>query len=128
MALLANRRKTQENVASAAYTSTTNILTSDRAANHESVTYYLNVTAVSGTTPSLTAAVQTSPDDGTTWFTLATAEMTGQTAAITATGQYRLSSNAPIGARTRCLFTISGTTPSFTITANAIYERSGSVY
>lgn len=128
MPLVANRRKTQENLASTAYTATTGILQSDNAANHENVTYYLNVTAVSGTTPSLTAAIQTSPDDGTTWFSLTTAEMTGQTGAITATGQYRISSNAPIGARTRLLLTISGTTPSFTITANDIFERSGSVY
>lgn len=128
MALVANRRKSLESIASAAYTATASILQSDKAANADSVSFYMNVTAVSGTTPSLTATIQCSPDDGTTWFSLATAEMTGQTGAITATGQYRLTSAAPIGARTRLLLTISGTTPSFTITGYAIYERSGSVY
>lgn len=125
----ANRRKIQEpTLASTAYTATTNILESDNAANADSVSYYLNVTNVSGTTPTLTPVIQCSPDDGTTWFSLATAEMTGQTASLNATGQYRTTSAVPIGVRTRLRMTITGTTPSFTLVAYAIYEKRGNVF
>lgn len=124
-----NRRKTTSaTLDSAAYTATTNIMDSGTAASHEKVTFYLDVTAVSGGSPTLTPVIQTSPDDGTTWYSLATAEMTGQTANITATGQYRTSSNAPIGTRTRLRMTIAGTTPSFTLTAIAIHEKSAGVF
>jgi hypothetical protein len=129
MARGSNRRKVQEaTLASAAYTSTSNILQSENAANAKNVTYYLDVTAVSGTTPTLAPVIQTSPDNGTTWFSLATAEMTGQTANITATGQYRTSSVAPIGMMTRLRMTIGGTTPSFTLVAYAIYEKDAGVF
>lgn len=129
MARGANRRKVvQAQLASAAYTATANILDSENAANAESVSYYLDVTAVSGTTPTLTPVIQCSPDDGTTWWSLATAEMTGQTANITATGRYRTTSAVPIGVRTRLAMTIGGTTPSFTLSAWAVFERGGNVY
>lgn len=71
-------------------------------------TVYINFTAVSGTTPSLTPTVQTSPDNGTTWFDYATGT------AMTAAGQQviKLPSFAPGLARVS--YVVSGTTPSFT--------------
>jgi hypothetical protein len=69
---------------------------------------YLNVTAVSGTTPSLTIKVQDSAD-GTTWYDVPSAAFT----AVTATGQQRLVVNS-IGNFVRAVSTVSGTTPSFT--------------
>src|SRR5262245_15758513 len=66
----------------------------------------LDITAVSGTTPSLTVTAETSAD-GTTWFT-----HTAFTAK-TATGRDILKLGN-LGSFVRMSYTISGTTPSFT--------------
>lgn len=82
----------------------------------------INVTAVSGTTPSLTPILQASNDNGSTWKTVT------QGNPITAAGRYELgftgaqveavcpksSTNATL---VRFATTISGTTPSFTFGA-----------
>lgn len=69
----------------------------------------LNVTAASGTTPSLTVNVQTSYDNGDTdaWHTVASFT------AATATGVQR--KTFAIDRYVRVTYTVSGTTPSFTI-------------
>lgn len=69
----------------------------------------LNVTAVSGTTPSMTCSVQWSVD-GTTWATPSPADAF---AAVTATGAVvqQFAVKAPFY---RVVYTITGTTPSFT--------------
>lgn len=66
----------------------------------------LNVTAVGGTTPSLTVSVQTS-SDGTNWRALASY------AAATGTGPQRLSVSG-LDRFLRVSWAITGTTPSFT--------------
>ena len=83
----------------------------------------LNVTAVSGASPTLVAKLQFSPDGGTTWIDY---DAKATTASITATGAYILKffpgctevANSAIGLpvpRTfRLHYTIGGTTPSFT--------------
>jgi hypothetical protein len=72
----------------------------------------LNVTAISGTTPSDTVSVQFSPDAGATWTTVASF------VAVIATGTYYLALGAasarPFGALLRAFHTITGTTPSIT--------------
>ena len=79
----------------------------------------INVTAVSGTTPSMTPILQASNDNGSTWKTIA------QGQPITAVGRYELGfTGAQVEAvcpksttyptLTRLATTISGTTPSFT--------------
>ena len=51
---------------------------------HREVTVYINVTAASGTTPSMTCTLQASPDGGTTWFdVLAGSAITGTTPSFT---------------------------------------------
>lgn len=84
----------------------------------------LNMGVVSGTTPTLTAQLQGSADGGTTFFNIPGAV----TASITATGVYVLAvypgvtvaANAavsfPLPRTWRLVYTIGGTTPSFTIT------------
>lgn len=67
----------------------------------------LNVTAASGTTPSLTVLIEDTLD-GTTWNTV------GSFAAKTATGREVISVTTPFTDRMRVSWTISGTTPSFT--------------
>lgn len=67
----------------------------------------LNVTAVSGTTPTLDLVLQESPDNGTTWIDVYHFER------VTAAGVYPMPS-LPINGRRRWAWTITGTTPSFT--------------
>jgi hypothetical protein len=81
----------------------------------------VNVTTVSGTTPSLAFFVDTSSDGGTTWMQIASGS------AITATGFQLIplgagSSATPVlfGDTIRLRWTISGTTPSFTFSAVGI--------
>jgi hypothetical protein len=92
--------------------------------NGGSVSFWLNVTAVLGTTPSMTVRLQWSPDNGTTWLDMDTTNL--QTASITATGNFTLSvgPSLPVTANRsanqiaprlmRLAWTITGTTPSFT--------------
>lgn len=73
------------------------------------------VTAVSGTSPSMTLSVQWSNDAGTTWFD---ADPADAFTAITATGNKvkQVTVKAPAF---RVLYTITGTTPSFTFSLTA---------
>lgn len=89
-----------------------------------SLMVWINVTAVSGTTPSATFRLQWSPDGGTTWVDWDTTNL--QTTAITAAGTATLrvgpglpvtantSKNDTVPALVRVAYTITGTTPSFT--------------
>ena len=87
----------------------------------------VDVTAVSGTTPTLIAAVETSDDD-TTWFhntILADKERQGSLTRLTApTDEAKITTVSKhiawlknLSRYTRLVLTIGGTTPSFTITA-----------
>jgi hypothetical protein len=92
------------------------------------------VTAVSGTTPTLTAKLQWSPDNGTTWVDWDTTNL--QTSSITANGTYVLkvypgatntanaSANGTVPRTWRVYYTIGGTTPSFTLASWAAYSGS----
>lgn len=86
----------------------------------------ISVTAASGTTPTLVAKLQFSPDNGTTWFDYDSKVVT---ATISAVGTYILkvypgltaevANNAvglPLPRTFRMYYTIGGTTPSFTFT------------
>lgn len=89
------------------------------------------VSAVSGTTPSLTVKLQFSPDNGTTWVDWDTTNL--QSTAITAAGTttFRVfpgaantanaSKNDIVPRTWRFYYTISGTTPSFTLASWAAY-------
>lgn len=100
-------------VASGARTATSN--TSARQTGYgRTVSVMLDVTAVSGTTPSMTVSVEWSPD-GTTFFPVETPDAF---TAITATKKVAKSFTVK-GAYWRLVWTISGTTPSFTFAAHA---------
>lgn len=98
-------------VSTAAVTTTTTATTSFEVSSAVEGIVYLAVTAVSGTTPSLTAVYQTSPDDGVTWFDNASST------AITAASNVMIKLSGTVGERARLNYTVSGTTPSFTITS-----------
>lgn len=69
----------------------------------------LNVTAVSGTTPSMTVQIQDSPD-GVNWYNVTGGAFT----AVTAVGVQALNITGPVFDKIRAQWTITGTTPSFT--------------
>ena len=54
--------------AAQAITASGNTRATDMCRMFDHVTVYINVSAVSGTTPSMTPTVQVSPDNGTTWY------------------------------------------------------------
>lgn len=91
--------------------------TFDTTAAHD-VEVLVNVSAASGTSPSLTVSLQTSPDGGTTWITV------GSLAAITAAGSAikSFTAQAGLGFATLCRlsFAVTGTTPSFTASVWAV--------
>lgn len=92
----------------AAVTATGNGATQDNAASSANGFFaHLHITAVSGTTPSLTAVVQHS-SNGSTWTTL------GSFTAATAIGSQLISGTGTVNRYTRISWTVSGTTPSFT--------------
>lgn len=97
------------------------------------VVVYVNITAQSGTTPTLTLKLQDSPD-GVNWYTVPTASagLTDSTGAAVAnnqiaaaTGLYsiRLAPGASTGDYLRLQYTIAGTTPSYTFSATAYTAR-----
>lgn len=75
----------------------------------------LNVTAASGTTPSLTVLLEDSLD-GTTWNTI------GTFSAKTAAGREVINVTAPFTDTVRVSWTVTGTTPSFTFEVLAYSE------
>jgi hypothetical protein len=88
---------------------------------------WVNVTAVSGTTPSATFRLQWSPDLGTTWVDWDTTNLqsTAVTTATTVTLKAgpglpvtaNTSKNDVVPRRLRVAYTITGTTPSFTFSS-----------
>lgn len=75
----------------------------------------LAVTAVSGTTPSMTVVVEDTLD-GVNWNTL------GTFTAVTAAGEQVLNVAQPFADQLRVRWTITGTTPSFTFSVFASYH------
>lgn len=92
----------------AAQTSSGNGTSQDNSASSANgAVAHLHITAVSGTTPSMTARIEHSTNNS-TWTTLATFS-----AATTASSQ-TLQISGTVNRYVRAAFTISGTTPSFT--------------
>jgi hypothetical protein len=92
----------------AAYTTTTNGTSVDNgAASSNGAVANLHVTAASGTTPTLAVTVQHSTNNS-TWTTIAT--FTTATAATSET----VTVAGTVNRYTRAVFTVAGTTPSFT--------------
>lgn len=82
-------------------------------ANADTIALLVNVTAASGTTPSMALAVQWS-NDGLTW---AAADPADVFTAITATGVV-VKTFGVKGNQVRLAWTLTGTTPSFTFSAD----------
>ncbi len=80
--------------------------------DYDRLAIYVNVTAASGTTPTLDLSVEDSPDGGVTWYQAATAPQ------VTAAGGRAIRINLPLAADVRLVWAIGGTTPSFTFAAH----------
>lgn len=76
----------------------------------------LNVTAASGTTPTLNAIIEDSVDGGTTWNTI------GTFAQKVAAGREVINITTPFTNTLRVSWTIGGTTPSFTFAVDWYVE------
>ncbi len=99
-------------LASAARTATGTVDLGAFPADADEINIYLNVTVVSGTSPSRTATYQCSPD-GVTYYDHTAG------AAITAAGNQVIKVATNTGTYGRISYAISGTTPSFTFSAVA---------
>lgn len=85
-------------------------------ASFSEMTVYVDITAASGTSPTISVEYQTSPD-GTRWFT-----HTG-TAQQTAAGKATIKIAGNIGRIGRIQYWIGGTTPSFTFQVDVEGKR-----
>jgi hypothetical protein len=100
-------------VGSAARTTTGNSGTVTQAAPNNNAVFEMNVTAVSGTNPTLDLVFQESPDNGTTWVDEWHWER------VTATGVYYTPNLTINTTKFRFVWTIGGTTPSFTFSISS---------
>lgn len=85
----------------------------------------LNVTAASGTTPTLDVKIQISPDGGTTWedfITFAQKTATGAESKRFSSYQAIAAGAGPFGDRMKVIYSIGGTTPSFTFSVKGILK------
>jgi len=81
----------------------------------------INVSAASGTTPTLNFFVDSSPDQGTSWVQIASgAQLTGVSTQNIPLGAGSSATPALFGEMIRLRWTIAGTTPSFTFNASGI--------
>lgn len=104
---------------SAARTTSGNQRLSPGVGDYDRVAIYVNVTAASGTTPTLDVALEDSPDGGATWFPVATATQ------ITAAGVRVIRTELPMATDLRLTWAVGGTTPSFTFDARFSAQRTG---
>lgn len=98
-------------LASQTITTNTTSSTLPNSSATPTIVAYLNVTAASGTSPTLTVTLQDSPD-GVNWYNIPS----GGFSAVSAVGTSRLAlpAGTVVGPNFRASVTVGGTTPSFT--------------
>lgn len=79
--------------------------------------FYIDCTAVSGTSPTLDVTVQEFDALGSDWYTV------GTFAQLTTTGNERIAVDPLHGDQIRIQYTITGTSPSFTFSVGAVGHR-----
>lgn len=123
--MAANRRKNVEAVVVVGSTSTSGAIAgSGTIASHDRVVYFLVISAL--TAGSVTLGIDISPNDGSTWHSLTSGEMLGNTSAITATGNYHISAQVPMGTSCRLSYTIDTGPTAFIV--YPCFEKSGGVF
>lgn len=124
MAAGSNRKKlVQPSITVGSTASSGTTADSEAIQSFDWVVYFVNVTTATAGT--LTLTIQMTADDGTTWCTLATAETSGNTSTINATGGYHITTTVPVGTRTRLAYTIA--TGPFAFTVVPVYGKTGQV-
>lgn len=104
--------------ASASETASLNIDAGGAMGNFDEALLSIDVTAVTGTAPTMDIVFQTSPDDGTTWC--------DHTTLTQITGVSSIAEKLThLGTRHRLKITIGGTTPDFTFAAFIEGKRRG---
>ncbi len=108
MAILRDTGTYDQPVPSAARTTSGTAGVRPGAASADSIRAQLNVTAISGTSPTLNVVIEDSLDGGVTWNTI------GTFAQRTAVGREVINITIPFSETVRVGWTIGGTTPSAT--------------
>jgi hypothetical protein len=91
---------------------------------YETGALLVNVSAASGTSPTLVPFLQVSPDNGTTWFGASGAgNPIGSVSNITGTSANYYNVPNYVGGLVRLGWTIGGTTPSFTFAAWLVVRK-----
>lgn len=105
--------------ASAARTATGNGTLEVNVAEYTQGAFYLKVSAASGTSPTLDVKIQEYDDLSASWFDTGTAftQATGTTTE-------RKTITSLLGSRVRIVYTIGGTSPSFTFTVGGVLTAS----
>lgn len=85
--------------------------------NYKEASFFLNVTAASGTTPTLDVTIQTKDPVSSEWFDIVTF-----TQATGITKERKADKNTDIGSVIRANYTIGGTTPSITFSLGAVVK------
>lgn len=120
-----NRRKTRLPLITVASTSTSGATAvSDHAANADAVLFLIALASIAA--GSITFSIQIQEETSGTWHSLTTAEMTGDTGALTAAGNYHVSAKVPFGTRIRLRYVIVTGPVEFDVAP--IFERTASVY
>jgi hypothetical protein len=101
----------------AAQTTTVNSSAVD-VTGFQEMTAFINVTAASGTSPTLDVKFQVQDPVSLAWFDVASGAFTQKTAV---SSEMKLIT-AGIGTTVRCVATIGGTTPSFSFTVSATFK------
>lgn len=108
--------KREQPVASAARTASSDSGVLAGLGPAKTIRAQLNVSAASGTTPTLDVVIEDSVDGGATWNTI------GSFAQKTAAGREVINITNAFGELVRVRWTIGGTTPSFTFAVDWILE------
>lgn len=103
-------------VASAARTASGNTAAMTGYGPATSLRAQLNVTAASGTSPTLNVVIEDSVDGGTTWNSVGTFTQ------ATAAGVQTVNVTAPFAGTLRVRWTVAGTTPSFTFAVDWVAQ------
>jgi len=82
--------------------------------------YMLSVTGTGGTTPQLVVSVEASVDGNTPWYPVNHSTGLPVNISITANGDYSLGVTEPFGRFVRLKYTVTGTSPTFTVTSKLI--------
>ncbi len=103
-------------LASAARTANGNQAIGGDMGSADTLRVQLNVTAASGTTPTLDVVVEDTLDDGTNWNVI------GTFAQKVAAGREVINITIPFSGTARVRWTVGGTTPSFTFAIDAYVQ------